>query len=284
LKRYAAPFFGDTVKKNIVLSLLISIFAFANDPWNGAEYNKNSEEQKAAAKRTLSTLNFSGDEKVLDIGCGDGYLTSLIAGQVSDVVGIDLSPSMIMFAEGQYGDDHLHFRVLDARLLDYENQFDLITSFTTLQWVPEQLTVLQGIEKALCSGGKMIIDMPTALPKPMLQAVEEKMALKQWNSYFEEFVPGWRFFTANEYEGLLDQTTLQAEMIVQTPVPFTFPSKQAFMSFLKQFLPYLRPLPEDQKMLFLEQVVDRYLELMPPTEPGRPTFIVNRLHVEAMKP
>lgn len=277
-------FFGDTVKKILCLSLLISIFAFGNDKWNGADYNKHSEEQKAAAKRTLSTLNFSGDEKVLDIGCGDGYLTSLIAGQVLDAVGIDLSPSMVAFAEGEFGGDHLQFRVLDARLLDYENQFDLITSFTTLHWVPEQLTVLRGIERALCEGGKMIIDMPTALPKPMHQAVVEKMALKQWSSYFEDFVPGWRFFSATEYEALLDQTNLQAEKILQIPVPFTFPSKQAFIGFLKQWFPYLTPLPEDLKLVFLEQVVDRYLELMPPAELGRPEFIVNRLHVEATKP
>jgi trans-aconitate methyltransferase len=271
------------VKSILRISLLISIFAFGEDSWNGADYNKHSEEQKAAAKKTLSTLNFSGDEKVLDIGCGDGYLTSLIAAEVLDAVGIDLSPSMVTFAEGQFGADHLHFRVLDARLLDYENQFDLITSFTTLHWVPEQLTVLRGIERALCEGGKMIIDMPTALPKPMLQAVEEKIVQKQWCSYFEDFVPGWRFFNATEYEELLNQTNLQPEKIMQIPVPFTFPSKQAFIGFLKQWFPYLIPLPEDQKLVFLEQVVDRYLELMPPTEPGRPSFIVNRLHVEATK-
>lgn len=271
------------MKKLLSLSLLISIFAFGNDKWNGADYNKHSEEQKAAAKRTLSSLNFSGDEKVLDIGCGDGYLTSLIAGQVSEAVGIDLSPSMVEFAATEFGGDHLQFRVLDARLLDYENKFDLITSFTTLHWVPEQLTVLKGIERALCAGGKMIIDMPTALPKPMLQAVEEKMVQKRWCSYFEDFVPGWRFFTAAEYEVLLDQTNLQAEMIVQVPVPFTFPTKQAFLGVLKQWFPYLIPLPEDQKLVFLEQVVDRYLELMPPAEQGRPQFIVNRLHVEATK-
>lgn len=271
------------MNKILVLSLLVSIFAFGDDPWNGADYNKNSEEQKAAAKKTLSTLSFSGDEEVLDIGCGDGFLTSLIAGQLPNgsVTGVDLSPSMITFAHDHYPD--VEFRVLDARLLDYENRFDLITSFTTLQWVPEQLTVLKGIERALHEGGKMIVDMPTALPKQMQQAVEEKMAAKEWSSYFQDFSPGWRFFTATEYEELLEETNLQPLKIVQVAVPHTFPSKQAFIGFLKQWFPYLRPLSEGQKLLFLDQVVDRYLELLPPTEPGKPCFIVNRLRVEAVK-
>ncbi len=269
------------MKKFLLLALLSSAVLFSEDLWNGVDYNLNSDEQKAAAQKTLSTLVFSGDEKVLDIGCGDGYLTSLIAEHVLDATGIDLSPSMVDFAADRY--HNAHFRVLNALELDYEGQFDLVTSFTTLHWIPDQLAVLKGIERALREGGKMIVDMPTALPKPMLQAVQEKMASQKWSSYFEDFSPGWRFFSATEYEELLSEAHLQPLKIVQVPVPHTFPSKQAFMGFLKQWFPYLRPLPQAQKLVFLEEVVDRYLELMPPETPDHPRFIVNRLRVEAVK-
>lgn len=269
------------MKKFFLLVLLSSTVLFGDDLWNGVDYNLNSDEQKAAAKKTLSTLTLSGDEKVLDIGCGDGYLTSLIAEHVSDATGIDLSPSMIDFASDHY--KNAHFRVLNAIDLDYDSQFDLVTSFTTLHWIPDQLAVLKGIERALREGGKMIVDMPTSLPKPMLQAVQERMASQKWSAYFEDFSPGWRFFSAGEYEELLEEAHLQPSKIVQIPVPHIFPSKQAFMGFLKQWFPYLRPLPQDQKLVFLEEVVDRYLELMPPEKTGHPLFIVNRLRVEATK-
>lgn len=263
--------------------LFLSILAFAGDTWSGADYNKNSEEQKAAAEKTLKSLTLSGDERVLDIGCGDGYLTSRIAEQVAAAVGLDLSPSMISFANSHYAKDHLQFRVLDARDLDYEDQFDLITSFTTLHFIPEQLSLLQKIEKALRPAGRLIIDMPTALPAPLQQAVNETMEKKTWSGYFEDFSPGWRFFTVGEYEKFLDQAHLEPTTIKQVVVPHTFPSKEAFIGFLRQWFPYLRPLPEEQKMIFLKQVVDRYLELFPADEQGRPTFEVNRLRVEARK-
>lgn len=269
------------MKKLILFALFTSAILCAKDLWNGVDYNQNSDEQKAAAKKTLSMLDLAGNEKVLDIGCGDGYLTSLIAEKVSEATGIDLSASMIAFAEEHY--PNARFRVLNALNLDYENQFDLVTSFTTLHWIPDQLQVLQGIERALREGGKLIVDMPTALPKPMMQAVQEKMGNSKWSRHFEDFSPGWRFFTAVEYEELLEAAHLQVCKIVQIPVPHTFESKKAFVGFLKQWFPYLRPLPEGLKLPFLEEVVDRYLELAPPEQPGHPRFVVNRLRVEATK-
>ncbi len=283
-----ASFLEGYMRKILISCFLIAISAFAAEPkdgWNGADYNKNSEEQKAAAKKNLETMAFSGNEKILDIGCGDGYLTSLIRDQVPDgsVTGIDLSPSMIAFASDRFKKDHLSFRVLDARQLDYNGQFDLVTSFTTLHWIPDQLEVLQGIEMGLKSGGKMIADMPTALPKPMFQAVEEIMAKQEWSSYFFDFSPGWKFFTVQEYQELLDESGLEPTKIALVEVPHTFPTKGAFIGFLKQWFPYLSPLPNEKKGAFLEQVVNRYLELLPPDAQGRPQFIVNRMRVEASK-
>jgi len=278
------------MKNFLFFSVLFGVvsFAFAQDSkdlWSGSDYNKNSEEQRAAARQTLDTLALAGYEKVLDIGCGDGYLTSLIVNQVPEgsVTGIDLSPSMISFASEQFKKNSLSFRVLDARSLDYENQFDLVVSFTTLHWIPEQLVVLKGIERSLKSSGKMIVDIPSALPKQMIQAVEETMAKKEWAPFFYQFSPGWRFFTADEYQELLDESGLQASKILQVEVPHLFPTRSAFIGFLKQWFPYLRPLPEAKKGAFLEQVVHRYLELFSPDKEGRPRFVVNRLRIEATK-
>lgn len=271
--------------KKLVVSLALSVFAFAADPWSGADYNKHSAEQKAAAEKTLQTLSLSGDEQILDIGCGDGYLTSRMGDQVPDglVVGLDLSPSMISFASSQFARTGVEFRALDARRLDYENRFDLVTSFTTLHWIPEQSEVLERIQKALRPSGRLIADMPTCLPAPLEQAVNETMQKGAWSSHFDGFSPGWRFFSAQEYEELLYQAHLEPSKIQQIVVPHTFPSRQAFMGFLKQWFPYLRPLPEEQKMVFLGQVVDRYLELFPPDNEGRPVFEVSRLRIEACK-
>lgn len=99
-------------------------------------------------------LIWEGWETVLDIGCGDGKISSLIAEKAGSVVGIDISPSMIEFAKKQYGSENLFFEVQDATNLPFKESFDSVVSFTTLQWIPNQEAVLQGIYQSLKKRGE----------------------------------------------------------------------------------------------------------------------------------
>ena len=65
--------------------------------WDGKGYEQISDLQRHLAERTLSGLVFDGDEHLLDVGCGDGYVTRAIAARLphGSVVGIDGSPRMI---------------------------------------------------------------------------------------------------------------------------------------------------------------------------------------------
>ena len=65
--------------------------------WDGKGYEQISDLQRHLAQRTLAELTFAGDERLLDVGCGDGFITRAIAARLPDgsVVGIDASPRMI---------------------------------------------------------------------------------------------------------------------------------------------------------------------------------------------
>src|SRR5262249_61290499 len=47
--------------------------------WNASEYYRRSALQKWLAARSLTGIDLSGSERVLDIGCGDGKITAQIA-------------------------------------------------------------------------------------------------------------------------------------------------------------------------------------------------------------
>lgn len=92
-----------------------------------AEYARHSSLQEAMAAEALKRLEFNGDERVLDIGCGDGRLSARIADRLADgsVLGVDASADMIAFATAHYGAggveprSNLRFEVADARALHY---------------------------------------------------------------------------------------------------------------------------------------------------------------------
>ena len=77
----------------------------ANYPneWNATRYRQHSSLQEAMAAEVLALLEVRGDERVLDVGCGDGRITAQIADRVvaGSVVGVDASPDMIAHAAGE---------------------------------------------------------------------------------------------------------------------------------------------------------------------------------------
>ena len=51
--------------------------------WNPEDYSQHSREQEEWARELISKLGLKGDERILDIGCGDGKVTARIAGFVT---------------------------------------------------------------------------------------------------------------------------------------------------------------------------------------------------------
>jgi trans-aconitate methyltransferase len=88
--------------------------------WNPAEYAAHSAVQQSWAREILGGLDLAGDERVLDLGCGDGKVTAEIARAVPKgfVLGTDISAEMIAFAQRTFPAaeyPNLRFQVGDAR-------------------------------------------------------------------------------------------------------------------------------------------------------------------------
>jgi trans-aconitate methyltransferase len=234
----------------------------------------------------MQGMHLQGSESILDVGCGDGKITAAMALAVpqGSALGVDISPSMIQAAKNSFlHTKNLSFQLQDAAKLSFDQQFDLITSFTVMQWVLEQSAALRCFEKALKPKGKLWIQMPTGLPSAMELALQKTLSSDRWKGYFTEFAAPWRFYQSEEYRTLLLEAHLTPTRLSLVPKHERFPSRSIFQSFLKQWFPYLRPLPDDQKDAFLTDLLDLYLKILPPDEQGRVSFIVERLEVEAIK-
>jgi SAM-dependent methyltransferase len=102
--------------------------------------------------------------RVLDVGCGVGRWSRLLAARGATVTGIDLSPTMVAQAqqraqaEGVAG--RCRFQVQDLANLDVGERFDLVLGVTVLQHIldPGALrAAVGGMTAHLAPGGRMIL-------------------------------------------------------------------------------------------------------------------------------
>ncbi len=116
--------------------------------------SQHSYPQYAFALGLLERLRLNGDERILDVGCGDGKVTAALAARVprGSVLGIDASPDMIAFARTMFPESahpNLSFRYGDAAKLTFRHEFDIVVAFASLHWVKDLPTALRGIKQSL---------------------------------------------------------------------------------------------------------------------------------------
>ena len=101
----------------------------------------------------------SPPNNILDIGCGPGYLTRKLAEKfaASRIVGLDIAPGMIAAAKQKMRKQNLRFIVGDGESFACDNQFDLIVSNASLQWMDLE-KVFNRVEKGLKRGGWFIFN------------------------------------------------------------------------------------------------------------------------------
>jgi SAM-dependent methyltransferase len=102
----------------------------------------------------------------LDLGCGAGYLTSLLAARVDHVTGIDLSPEMIATARRTCADrGNVELLLADFMTWRPSTTFDAIVSVNTLHHLPLPAALALLRDRLAPGGVLVIIDLyrPTTL-------------------------------------------------------------------------------------------------------------------------
>jgi trans-aconitate 2-methyltransferase len=247
--------------------------------WNAAEYARLSALQAAMAEEVFGLLRarLRGDERVLDVGCGNGKVTREIASLVprGSVVGVDASAKMIEFAKSSpWGGDaagssepsalpaNLSFAVMDARRLTFREEFELVVSFNALHWVSEseQPLALRGISAALKSNGTAQLRLvPRGARKSLEDVIEETAHTPRWGKCFVGIRDPYLHMKPDDYAALAERCGLHVDHVDTKDHAWDFGSTAAFAAFgTVTFVEWSQHVPESERPEFVADALAHY--------------------------
>jgi len=232
--------------------------------WNASEYERLSALQATMAEEVLSLLKLQGNERILDIGCGNGKTTAAMAARVpqGSVTGVDASADMIAFAREHWTSAHpnLQFAVADARRLPFDHAFDRIVSFNALHWIADQALPLQAIHAAIKPDGIAQLRLvPKGERKSLENVIEETRLSPRWAGYFKGFHDPYLHLTPPQYAELAQQQGFRVVSIHTADKAWDFQSRATFEAFSKvTMIEWTQHVPEAERPAFIADVLDRY--------------------------
>lgn len=116
-------------------------------------------DQAGILPRLLDLLGDVSGLRVLDAGCGDGYLARVLAARGARVTGIDVSPRLIEMARRLDRADHISYQVADltAPLPGEDASFDAAASYLVLNDVDDYRGFAATLGAVLKPGGRLVL-------------------------------------------------------------------------------------------------------------------------------
>jgi trans-aconitate 2-methyltransferase len=134
--------------------------------WDPDRYLAYADERGRPFVELLARVDEPAPATVVDLGCGPGNLTALLAERWPSAAlhGVDSSPEMIAKARASHPD--VDFEIGDVREWRPGEPVDVLVSNATLQWVPGHLDLLPGLVDAVRPGGWLAIQVPGNFDQP----------------------------------------------------------------------------------------------------------------------
>ncbi len=124
--------------------------------WDPQAYGQNGAFVHGLAGGVVEWLAPQPEERILDLGCGDGQLTERLAATGAQVQAVDASPQMVAAARGR----GIRADEASAELLPYaDGAFDAVFSNAALHWVRDHDAMLAQVHRVLKSGGRFVAEM-----------------------------------------------------------------------------------------------------------------------------
>lgn len=253
--------------------------------WSAAQYSKFEEERTLPAIELANAVRKTQVRTILDVGCGIGNSTAVLANRFpgAAITGIDNSDDMLAAARKSY--PGIGFRKLDAEteLQNLKSRYDIVFSNACLQWIPNHRPLLKNLFSLLEEDGILAVQIPQQAKHPVHGILTSLSESEKWKQKIST-VRKYNNLSEAEYFDILSELTDNFR-IWETTYFFSMPSHESLVEWYKGtgLRPYLKQLsPEDQEE-YLQDFLQCLKELYPLQKSGKIIFRFPRLFFLAQK-
>lgn len=254
--------------------------------WDADQYLKFQQERTQPAIDLAARVQFKSPGRIVDVGCGPGNSTAVLAARFpkADLSGLDSSADML--ATARASNEEIHWFQADVTTWEPEEEYDLIFSNAVLQWVPDHQTVFPRLMRFLNPGGALAIQLPAHYASPLHRCVVDVSELPEWRDATENARQRLISETRSFYYDLLSPLAARIDLW-ETEYIHTMESVEAILEWFRGtgLRPYLEALPDDnQRVRFETELLSRYRDAYPTQANGKILFPFRRLFIVAYDP
>jgi len=251
--------------------------------WSPSTYLKFEDERTRAARDLLAQVPGGYAHRIVDIGCGPGNSTELLADRypAAEILGIDNSPAML--AEARKRLPQLRFETADANVWTPDADVDLVFANATYQWIPGHLDQLGRVLAALRPGAVLAVQMPDNLAEPTHALMRAVAQAGPWAERLKDAARAPLAPAGVYYDALAPLTTRFD--IWRTAYDHPLANAAAIVEFVRStgLRPYLDPLSEPERQDFLARYTAEIAKAYPPRADGKVLLAFPRLFIVAVR-
>jgi trans-aconitate 2-methyltransferase len=251
--------------------------------WDAAQYLRFADERTRPCRDLAARIPVDAPERVVDLGCGPGNSTAVLAGlwPKAEIVGVDSSPEMIARAKVDY--PKYAWVVGDLAEWQSDDPFDVVFSNAALQWVPDHRALFPALHSHVAPGGVLAVQVPgdpEAIPHRLLR---DLAASSDWRDFFPIPVREWSVLKPEEYYDILAPHATRLEIWL-TDYLHVLPSVGAIAEWYRGtgLRPYLDALGDDGPR-FVGEFTAALARHYAPRADGRVIFPFRRLFLIAAR-
>jgi trans-aconitate 2-methyltransferase len=261
--------------------------------WNADQYLRFADERTQPSRDLAWRIAVPSPHRIVDLGCGPGNSTAVLAERWpdADIEGIDSSPAMIAAARRDYPEwrwPNQRWTVGDVSAWagNEGQQFDLVFSNATLQWVPDHESLYPALLRRVVAGGALAIQVPFNLEAPAQTIMRTLASSPAWASLLPAGgVRAWHVHDEGFYYDILARQAARLEIWI-TEYLHIMDGPAAIVAWYQGtgMRPFLDALPtDDDRARFMAEYGERIAEAYTARQDGRVLFPFRRMFIIAYR-